>query len=140
MTPNVPPESPVAEADRRVERAKASLLARVELLKHKLDEARHQLDLPAQIAKHPLPAVGIAFAIGALAALGGRSGAPRDAGVEDRSLSAAALATLAAFGLRVVRDLAIGQLGDAAKQWWAEQNGAPPTGPRAADLEPFLEP
>src|SRR5512140_3681281 len=58
-----------AEATQRAEHAKASLLARVELLKHKVTDAGHQLDPRAQIAKHPLPAVGIAFALGVLAGL-----------------------------------------------------------------------
>src|SRR5688572_25025309 len=98
-------ESPVAEADRRAERAKASLLARVDALKHKLEDAKDQLDFKAQIIKHPLPAIGIAFAIGALAALRGARSAPRAAG--ERSLSGAALGALAAFGLRLAREVAI---------------------------------
>jgi|GEM_PF-3303043 len=146
MPANDPPESPVAEADRRVERAKASLLARVELLKHKYDDAKHQLDFKAQIAKHPLPAIGIAFAIGALAAMSGGSSAPRAAQTPgERSLTGAALGALAAFGLRMAREIAIGQLGNAAKTWWATQNGLaqtagrPSSSVRAADIEPFLE-
>jgi len=139
----------VAEADRRVERAKASLLARVELLKQKVGEARHQLDFKAQIAKHPLPAIGIAFGLGALIALRGKRPAPTVAGeislAGERSLTGAALGALAAFGLRLARELAIGQLGHAAKQWWDEQAGGPSQAkgdaPRdvAAELEPFLE-
>ncbi len=143
MPANDSPESPVAEADRRVERAKASLLARVELLKHKIGDAKHQLDFKAQIAAHPLPAIGIAFAIGALAAMSGQPSAPRAPRVPgEHSLTGAALGALAAFGLRLARELAIGQLGNAAKQWWATQGGSvgqATSGPRAADIEPFLE-
>jgi hypothetical protein len=143
MSANDTPESPVAEADRRVERAKASLLARVEVLKHKLGEAKHQLDFKAQIVQHPLPAIGIAFAIGALVAMTGRASAPRAAKLPgEHSLTGAALGALAAFGLRIARELAIGQLGIAAKQWWVAQGDS--AGPAAAraradELEPFLE-
>jgi hypothetical protein len=148
MSANAPPESPVAEADRRVERAKASLLARIDLLKHKIGDAKHQLDFKAQIAKHPLPAIGVAFALGALAAMTRQPAAPRDASFpEARSLTSAALGALAALGLRMARELAIGQLGSVAKQWWDQggSGGHPAPTARAAasahaaDLEPFLE-
>lgn len=146
MSANDTPESPVAEADRRVERAKASLLARIEVLKHKLGEAKHQLDFKAQIAQHPLPAIGIAFAIGALAAMTGQPSAPRAAKLPgEHSLTGAALGALAAFGLRVARDLAIGQLSIVAKQWWVAQGDHgdradhPAPRARADELEPFLE-
>jgi len=140
MPANESPDPTVAEADRRVERAKASLLARVEVLKHKLGDARHQIDLPAHIAKHPLPAIGIAFGLGVLVAMRGSHRAePRQA--EERSLTGAAFGALAAIGLRLARDFAIGELGQAAKQWWVEHGASPsearaPLGP---DIEPFLE-
>jgi hypothetical protein len=139
MPANENPDPTIADADRRVERAKASLLARIDLLKGKIGDAKHQLDFKAQIAKHPMPAIGIAFAVGALAALGGRAPAERSHG--EHSLTGAALGALAAFGLRLVRELAIGQLGNAARQWWNEQQagGGPVSRSRAADLEPFLE-
>lgn len=145
MSANDTPESPVAEAERRVERAKASLLARIELLKNKVGDAKHQLDFKAQIAKYPLPAIGIAFAVGAIAAMSGRPSAPRAArGPGEHSLTGAALGALAAFGLRMVRELAIGQLGNAAKQWWSTQGGsidhaAARARARGADIEPFVE-
>lgn len=121
MPTNETADPTVEEADRRVERAKASLLARVEQLKHKFSDAKETFDLPSQIAKHALPAVGIAFALGAAAGLRRRgTSMVREA---DRSgLGGAVLAALGAFGLRVVRDLAIGQLGVVAKQWWVEQH------------------
>jgi hypothetical protein len=130
----------VQEADRRAERAKASLLSRVELLKHKLSDARHKLDLPAQIASHPLPAVGIAFAVGAILGMR-RSGATMPP-ASGHSLRGSAFTALAAFGLHVVREVALGQLGQVARQWWSEASGGSASevaGPRAADLEPFLE-
>ena len=124
MTTNDLADPTVQEADRRAERAKASLLSRVELLKHKLSDARHKLDVPAQIARHPLPAVGIAFALGVAAGLR-RTGSIGPIGAAmgpepGRSLRSAAFSALAAFGLHIVREIALGQLGQVARQWWAE--------------------
>jgi hypothetical protein len=141
MSANESPDPTVAEADRRVERAKASLLARVEVLKHKLGDARNQIDLRAQIAKHPLPAIGIAFGLGVFAAMrGGSRAEPREPG--EHSLTGAALGALAAFGLRLARDFAIGELGQAAKRWWVEQHDGSRSDVQSSlgpDLEPFLE-
>jgi ElaB/YqjD/DUF883 family membrane-anchored ribosome-binding protein len=142
MPANDTQDSAAAEAERRVERAKASLLSRVDALKHKFGDARAQINLPAQIAKYPIPAIGVAFALGAFAALGGsRRSASQSSG--EHSLTRAALATLAAFGLRIARELAIGQLGNVAKQWWNQRSDE--VSPREArtsrspDLAPFLE-
>lgn len=115
----------VQEADQRALRAKASLLSRVELLKHKLTEARQQLDLPAQIAKHPLPAVGLAFALGALVGRWRRRSAPE--GPAPGSLRSAVFATLTAIGMRVVRDVALAQLGHTVRQWWSGRGDEPAT-------------
>jgi hypothetical protein len=143
MTTNDLADPTVEEADRRVERAKASLLSRVELLKHKLTDAKRQLDLQAQIVKHPLPAVGIAFALGVAAGLRGTSSTsaamPHPS---SRSLRGAAVSALAAFGLHIVRELALGQLGQVTRRWWAETGSgstAEASGSRADDLEQFLE-
>ncbi len=135
----------VAEAERRAERAKASLLARLDQLKHKVSDAKHQLDVPSQIAAHPLPAVGLAFALGAVAALGRprpvAAAAPEHG---QHSLRNAALTAIAGFGLRVVREVALTQLGNAAKQWWGQQQEQLDPAEREvetshqAELEPFL--
>jgi hypothetical protein len=120
---------PAHEAELRAERAKASLLSRVETLKHKLDGAKHMLsdakealDLPAQISKHALPAVGIAFALGVAAGLGRSRSA--SSGKGDGIVRSALWSALAAVGMRALRELAIGQLGKVAKQWWDEQRNA----------------
>lgn len=142
--PAEPADPAVEEADRRAERAKASLLARLDRLKHKVSDAKQQLDPLAHISNHPLPAVGIAFALGVIVALT-RGTETADDGAR-RSLGSAALTGLAALGLRIARDVALGQLGHAAKQWWIERDtaragvGANPTrGTAMADVEPFLE-
>jgi hypothetical protein len=113
----------VAEADQRVERARASLRSRLELLERKFVDVRDQLDVPEHIRRHPWPAVGIALALGALAGRGGRRVATEIGAPTERSLSGTALTLLAGLGLRVVRELAIAQLGLTARRW-LEHNGA----------------
>ena len=134
--------SSVQEAGERVERAKASLLARVELLKQKLVDARGKVDLRAQIAAHPLPAVGIAFALGILAGLQ-RTPTNTSVGATvtgGRTLSGTVLAGVAAVGLRLLREVAIGQLGHVARQWWIEHGGSSEeSASHQPDVEPFLE-
>lgn len=139
----------VEEADRRAERAKASLLARVEVLKQRVSEVKHKLDVPAQIARHPWPAVGVAFALGVAAGFG-RKGSPapishRGAG-HKRSVGDMVLTAAAALGIRLVRDAALAQVTELARHWFLERSGGAAgttaseaaTGGRA-DLEPFLE-
>lgn len=118
MATNDSADPTVQEADQRAERAKASLLSRIELLKHKLSDARHKLDLPAQITEHPLPAIGIAFALGMMAGL---RRSPSAAIGASGGVRHAAVAALTAFGLRLVRNIALGQLAEIARQWWSEQ-------------------
>jgi hypothetical protein len=105
----------IADADRRVERAKASLRSRFEQLERRFVDVRDRLDVPEQIRRHPLPAVGIALALGALAGHGSRRAAI-DAPAE-RSLGGAALAMAATLALRLVREMAIAQLGITAKRY-----------------------
>lgn len=123
------------EAEQRAERAKASLLSRVETLKHKLsdakdklNDAKHFLDLPEQISKHALPAVGIAFALGVAAGL--RRGSSASGGGE--IVRGALWSAFAALGMRALREVAMAQLGRLARQWWDEHgehalaSGPPP--------------
>lgn len=113
----------VVEADRRAERARASLRARFATLEQRFADARQRIDVPAQIRRHPWPAVGIALALGALA---GRRGARVASEVNERSLGGAAMAALGALGLRIVREVAIAQLGRAARRWIDEHEGRSP--------------
>lgn len=119
----------LAGAGRRADRVEDVLRARIELLKRKLDDARGRIDLPAQIRRHPWPAIGIAFALGALA---GRSARPRAPATADRPLAGAALTALGSLGLQIIRELAIVQLGETAKRWWTEHGGGSPDHARAA--------
>jgi len=136
----------VEEADRRAERAKASLLARVEVLKQRVTEARHKLDVPAQIARHPWPTLGVAFALGVAAGFGRKGSASLEEAPPQRTVGDILLAAAAALGIRIVRDAAIGQISEIARAWWiarsGEQAGATTSevevGQRG-DLEPFLE-
>ena len=144
MPPHDVVDPTVAEADQRAERAKASLLSRVDLLKHRFTDATHRLDLPAHIVKHPLPAVGIAFALGVVAGL--RRVRPvqtvRSEDVTERSFRGMVLAGLATVSLRVVRELAMAQLGQIARQWWTNRehgSSGEAGGSRLPDVEPFLE-
>lgn len=130
----------VQEADERAARAKESLLSRVEQLKHRFTEARHRFDPLEQIARHPIPAVGLAFALGVIAGLGRSRSAVR--GEAKSSLAGAALAGLATVGLRIVREAAMAQLGRAAHDWWSAREVASRDeagGARMPDAEPFLE-
>jgi hypothetical protein len=119
----------VVEADRRVEQAKASLRARLAVLERRIGDVRDRIDLPEQIRRHPLPAIGIAFALGAL--VGGRGRrldraalvAPAFAG-RPRTLGGMALAVVSGLTFQLLRELAIGQLRRTADRWWSEQGEA----------------
>jgi len=131
----------VVEADQRVERAKASLRARFAVLERRLGDVRDQVDLPAQIRRHPLPAIGIAFALGALVGGRGRLAADRPATAalalvpRQRTLGGAALAIASALGFQLLREFAIGQLVRTAERLWSERGGPFEDRDRAHDLE-----
>jgi hypothetical protein len=141
-----PTDPVVVEADRRVEQAKASLRARMAVLERRLGDVRDRIDLPAQIRRHPLPAVGIAFALGAL--VGGRGGAagrvaPLAAptlGARPRTLGGMALAIGSGLAFQLLREVAIGQLRRAAQRYWEESGGSlderPPEHDHARHAEP----
>jgi len=135
MPTNESPD-PAAEAvDRGIERVTASVVARVELLGHKLRDAKRTRDVGSQIAKHALPAVAIAFALGAAAGLR-RTGSAGSRAPGRHPVRSAAFAALTAFGLRAVRELALARLGEIARQWWAEHGGdAEADGPNREDPE-----
>jgi len=132
----------VQEADERVSRAKQSLLARMEMLKQRYQDARHRFSPQEQIARYPVQAVGAAFALGVIAGL--RRGRSAAAGEARSSLGGAVLAGLAAVALRVVREAALTQLAHAAQNWWSAQERPSAQAPgaqgsRMSNVEPFLE-
>ena len=116
----------VVEADRRVEQAKASLRARIAVLERRLGDVRDRIDLPEQIRRHPLPAIGIAFALGALVGARGRAAgraAPPLAPVlvaRPRTFGSMVLAIVSGLAFQVLRELAIGQLRRTAERYWSE--------------------
>jgi hypothetical protein len=112
----------VAEADRRVERAKASLRSRIGLLERRFGDVRDRLDLPEHIRQHPWPAVGIALALGAFAGRGG--GGTAIAAIGERSRGRATLGMLGRIAFGLVRELALAQLGLAARRW-LDRHGGP---------------
>lgn len=121
---------PRTDPDRHIEDARASLVAhlgelgrRFKTARAQLEAARAKLDVPSQhIAAHPLPAVGIAFALGALLAM--RGGGKRDHDDTGRGLGRAALAGLVAIAVRAAKDLAMRRFADVAQDWWSQRQQA----------------
>lgn len=108
------PDPVVAEADQRVERAKASLRSRFEQLEQRFVDVRDRLDVPEHIRRHPWPAVGIALALGALA---GSRGGGRALVLSEPMRGRSALGMVGKLALRIVRELALAQLGLTARRW-----------------------
>lgn len=126
-----------------VEQAKASLRARIAVLERRLGDVRDRIDLPEQIRRHPWPAVGIAFALGAL--VGGRSHRPAGRAApanapRPRTLGSMAMALASALAFQLLRELAIGQLRSTAERWWREHGRSPDERSPAHDLAPRTEP
>ncbi len=133
----------MTESDRDIDDARASLIARVDELGRRIQDARHKLDLPAHIAAHPKVAVGAAFALGALLGLaGGRSHRQgTSTGTSEgtrRGIGGFVTAALGALIMRAVKDFALGQVSHAAKGWLDPQGPQQPASGRR-DVEPFLE-
>jgi len=108
----------LADADR----ARADLRSRIDQLRHKLDDLRDRIDLSGQVRRHPWPAVGIAFALGALAGFGPRR---IPGATPERSFGSAALGALGTLALHVLRELALAQLSRMSSHWWSEHGGEP---------------
>lgn len=144
---NNPTDPAVEEADRRAERAKASLRARFAVLERRLGDVRDRIDLPEQIRRHPLPAVGIAFAFGAFVGsrrrrAAGHAASPAAPALahKPRTLGGTALTLLSALGLPLLRELAIAQLKRTAAHWWSERGGSHPEYDPARGYSPYAEP
>ena len=126
------------EDDRRMAQIKASLLARVDELGRRIKDARDKFDIKAHIASHPLVAMSVAAAVGALLGLrAGERSAPSSEDVE-RSMGAAAMAALAGIAIRVAKDLAVRQLVGATKSWIDGQDSQTEAS-RDPSVEAFLQ-
>lgn len=114
----------VAEADRRVERAKASLRSRFEQLEHRFIGVRDRLDVPEHIRRHPWPAVGIALALGVLAGRGGRAARSIALVASEPVRGRSGLGIFGKLAVRVVKELVIAQVGLAARRWLDQRASA----------------
>ena len=106
---------------------------------HAPDEEQQQpieSRIESMISAHPLPAVGAAFALGALVAFAsGRIGKRGE-----RSIGGMIVAGLGAVAVRLAKSYAFARLGDAAKSWFAENSRSTPSETeRAASREPATE-
>jgi hypothetical protein len=130
----------IAEDDRRVERAKESLMARVDELGRRFKEAREKFDVKAHISAHPLIAVGAAFALGALIGIpgGSRRSAPATEDQVQRGVGALITAGIAGIAIRVAKDFAVRQLAGVAKNWWDKQGESEVVASRDPSVEAFL--
>ncbi len=117
-----------SQADRRVEDAKASMFARMEEVARRIEDARRKFDVKAHIAAHPRAAVGIAFAIGALLAIPGsgrrrRSSVPVGQAEVKSGLIGALTATIGTLAFGFIKNAAMRELGDVAREWWVRRQG-----------------
>lgn len=121
----------------------ATLRERAGALRDQLGDLRRQVDLEGRIRAHPLPAIGIALALGALIGARRRPGGPTTDAATDVATSAglggAITGALTAIALRLLKEAALGQLAGAANTWYGRRHGGPATRPgaRAAAAEPF---
>lgn len=130
------------DPDRRVEAARADLLAHVEELARRVQDMRAKLDIKSKIAANPWPAVGIAFAVGALLALPKRSKKTRNVQAAEvkGGLIGAGAATLGTLAFTLIKNIAMSHLSGVAKDWWdARQQAMEADASRTRDVESFLE-
>ena len=94
-------------------------------------------DLEAKITAHPLAAIAIAFAAGAITGLaGGR--ATREAAPTKRTIRSLLLGSVSAIVMGMIRSAVIEHLSGAAKSW-LDPEGAASRGRSPDPLESFLE-
>ena len=133
------------DPDRRVEEARASLLAHVEELGRRIQAAKEKLDIKAHIAAHPKLAVGIAFAAGALLGFPGKRSSSKSSsavptkGEVKSGLLGAAMATLGSLAFALAKNVAFHQLSGQAKTWWDKNYGMQAEASHTRDVESFLE-
>jgi hypothetical protein len=138
---------PTFDPDRQIEDARASLVAHLGELGRRFKVARARLDVPAQIAAHPLVAVGAALAAGALLGLAGggrraRARKPREPRAPNEGgLGRAVMAGLGALAIRAAKELALRGAAQAARSLWEQHEQASASEVRTSydpHMEPFL--
>lgn len=101
--------------DRRIEQAKASIVARMEELGRRMRELKQKADIPAHIAAHPWIATGGAFAVGLV--LGYIAGGRRVVHGDQVAKKSAIAAAFAALVTGAIKELVMHQVKDYAKTW-----------------------
>lgn len=132
---------PRTDPDRLIEDARASLVEHLGELGRRFRSARARLDLPAQIAAHPLASVGGALALGALLGFrAGRKPKPVDGDIAKAGVGSAVLAALGALGVRLVKELAMRGATEAARSWWEGRAREVPMSEVRTSYDPTIEP
>jgi hypothetical protein len=120
----------VSSGASRVEELKATVTSKMDELRNRFSGLNRE-ELEAKIVANPWPAVGGAFALGLVIALGRGRKEPKK-----RSLGGMVVAGVGAVAVRLLKSYAISQLGDAAKNWMAGDES--PT-ERVASKDPAVE-
>lgn len=114
---------------------KDSVTSKIEELRTRL-AGLDRAAIEAKIIAHPLPAIGAAFALGVLVAIGTHK--PKSAENEvKRGIGGAMVAGLGAVAVRLLKSYAISHLGDAAKNWIGGDQTNPTE--RVASMDPAVE-
>ena len=105
---------------------------RFDELRRRLAYAIEQLDLRARVEEHPWELVGAAALLGAWLGFA----PPRVKLTEAKTLRGriadSMLAAIGAIAVRLVREAALHEVGEVAKQWWQDASrGKPPREPAA---------
>jgi LPXTG-motif cell wall-anchored protein len=129
-------EAEMREAERRFEQAKESLMARAEELGRRFKEMTEKLDLDGHIAAHPLPAVGIAFMLGAMLGFRRKRKQEHEEEEVERTLGGAVVGAITALGLRLLKDAALKRAAGVAKTWIDKRRGNVPQPTEHATAQP----
>jgi uncharacterized membrane protein YebE (DUF533 family) len=116
-------------ADHQIEDVKRSFVEHVQELERRFKDARTRFDPRNHISAHPLAAVGIAFAAGALLGFISGGGSSREPG-EKKSVGGMVMGALGALAMSAVRSYAMRQISGAAQDWLARES---------RETEPMLE-
>lgn len=131
-------ESTVDSADAsRYDDLKASVTSKVDELRSRLSGVDREM-IEAKIVAHPWPAIGGALALGVLVALAGHRPKAPEQEVK-RTFGGAVVAAVGAVAIRLLKSYAIGQLGDAAKNWLGANDANMSSRERAASEDPATE-